>query len=113
MQRRNVDLPEPEGPITTATSPAFTARSMPLSTSRWPNDLCTASARTISPESPPLAGPGSVSTRSTGSVLMDHPSDDARIDQRWRGTPAGPRPVPPGEVPLDVELRHHQDTAQE
>src|SRR5437763_1251368 len=95
MQRRNVDLPEPDGPITTATSPERTVRSMPLSTSRWPKDLCTLSARTI-----------------RSSVLMDDPSDAGRFDQRRRGL-ARAGPVPPGEVPLDVVLHDHQDAAQD
>ena len=47
MQRRNVDLPEPEGPSRQATSPGATSRSMPVSTSIGPNRLVTASARTI------------------------------------------------------------------
>ena len=33
MQRRNVDLPEPDGPMTQATSPGCTVRSIPRSTS--------------------------------------------------------------------------------
>ena len=47
MQRRNVDLPDPDGPITHITSPGATSRSMPLSTLSWPNDLQTLSAFTI------------------------------------------------------------------
>ena len=39
MQRRNVDLPDPDGPITQATSPGCTARSMPRSTSTSPEAL--------------------------------------------------------------------------
>ncbi len=39
-QRSSVDLPEPEGPITQTTSPVSTWKSMPLSTSWSPNDLC-------------------------------------------------------------------------
>lgn len=47
MHRRKVDLPEPEGPMRQNTSPGFTSRSMPLSTSTWPKDLWTPSALTI------------------------------------------------------------------
>src|SRR5271155_2281008 len=47
MQRRKVDLPEPDGPRMHITSPRPTSRLMPLSTSRRPKYLCTPSARTI------------------------------------------------------------------
>src|ERR1700682_990117 len=47
MQRRNVLLPEPEGPITHMTSFGWTSRSMPRSTSSRPKFLCTASALTM------------------------------------------------------------------
>src|SRR5689334_19855006 len=40
-QRRNVDLPDPEGPMITATSPRATSRSIPRSTSLRPKRLCT------------------------------------------------------------------------
>src|SRR5699024_5192270 len=43
MQRSRVDLPEPEGPTSTATSPACTVRSQPFSTWRSPKDLWTCS----------------------------------------------------------------------
>ena len=47
MQRRNVDLPEPDGPSMHITSPRLTSRSIPFSTSRRPKRLCTPSALTI------------------------------------------------------------------
>src|SRR6478735_2642690 len=47
MHRRNVDLPEPDGPIRQNTSRGFTSRSMPLRMCASPKDLCTASALTI------------------------------------------------------------------
>ncbi len=47
MQRRNVLLPEPDGPSRHITSPGWTDRSMPLSTSSLPKDLWTASALTM------------------------------------------------------------------
>ncbi len=47
MQRRNVDLPEPDGPSRHITSPGCTSSVMPFSTSRRPKRLCTASALTI------------------------------------------------------------------
>ena len=40
MQRRSVDLPLPDAPISAMTSCSATSRSMPRSTSRSPNDLC-------------------------------------------------------------------------
>src|SRR2546421_7699357 len=47
MQRRNVDLPEPEAPIMQTTSPGWTSRETPRRTSRRPKRLCTPSALTI------------------------------------------------------------------
>ena len=47
MQRRNVDLPDPDGPSMHITSPRPTSRSIPLSTSSRPNRLWTPSALTI------------------------------------------------------------------
>ena len=47
MQRRKVDLPDPDGPMMHTTSPAGTVREMPLSASWLPNDLQTSAARTI------------------------------------------------------------------
>ena len=41
-QRSSVDLPEPDGPITQTTWPSSTWKSMPLSTSLSPKDLCSA-----------------------------------------------------------------------
>src|SRR5260370_41279997 len=47
MQRRNVLLPEPDGPIMHMTSFGCTSRSMPRNTSRRPKLLFTASAFTM------------------------------------------------------------------
>ena len=47
MQRSIVDLPEPDGPRMTTTSPFWTSRSTPLSTSSEPKDLCSPWMRTI------------------------------------------------------------------
>ena len=41
MQRSMVDLPEPDGPMTTTTSFFTTVRSTPCSTLSWSKDLCT------------------------------------------------------------------------
>lgn len=49
MQRRNVDLPEPDGPIRQKTSRGATSRSMPLRMWAAPKDLWTPSALTIGP----------------------------------------------------------------
>ena len=46
IARHSVDLPEPEGPITTTTSPRWTVRSMSCSTWRSPNHLLTWSSTT-------------------------------------------------------------------
>src|ERR1700749_1292055 len=48
MQRRNVDLPDPDGPSRHITSPRLTSRLMPLRTSRRPKRLWTPSALTMS-----------------------------------------------------------------
>ena len=47
MQRRNVLLPEPDGPSSETTSPVSTERSMLLSTSLSPKTLRTRLASTI------------------------------------------------------------------
>ena len=47
MQRRKVDLPEPDGPMMQATSPGCTTMSTPRSTSVEPKLLCTPSASTM------------------------------------------------------------------
>src|SRR5262245_9889876 len=47
MQRRNVDFPEPEGPMRQLTSHSRTSIDTPLMTSSRPKCLCTPSALTI------------------------------------------------------------------
>ena len=47
MQRRSVDLPDPEGPMTHTTSPRNTSRSTPWSTSSGPKFLLTDWMRTM------------------------------------------------------------------
>ena len=47
MQRRNVDLPDPEGPIRHMTCPRGTSSEIPFSTSSRPKRLCTPSALII------------------------------------------------------------------
>src|ERR1700688_2978270 len=47
MQRRNVDLPDPDGPRMHITSPGTTSREIPFRTSSRPKYLCTPSALTI------------------------------------------------------------------
>ena len=44
----NVDLPEPDGPIITTTSPFFTDVVMPRSAWKLPNHLCTSRQTMIS-----------------------------------------------------------------
>src|SRR4051812_49153571 len=57
MQRRNVDLPEPDGPTMHITSPLPTSSVMPLSTCKAPKLLQTASAFTIGVMRPHLLLP--------------------------------------------------------
>src|SRR3990170_646746 len=63
MQRSNVDLPDPDGPITQTTSPVSTRKSIPLSTSRSPKCLC--SSRTWMGDTSGFM----VSPRTSGSLL--------------------------------------------
>ncbi len=46
MQRRSVDLPEPDAPIMVTTWPGITVRSMPRRTTLLPKDFCSPSTRT-------------------------------------------------------------------
>jgi hypothetical protein len=47
MQRRSVDLPEPDGPMMHTASPFATLIEMPRSTSVAPNAWCTSTSRKI------------------------------------------------------------------
>jgi len=47
MVRMNVDLPEPDAPKMTTTSPVSTVRSIPRRTCSWPNHLWTSRATMI------------------------------------------------------------------
>src|SRR4029453_3895728 len=100
MQRRKVDLPEPDAPSRTTTWPGSTSMSMPLSTSRWPKLLCTASALTIG-----VPSPGPAAALPARSVSM------AR-SLRPRPGPYLSGAEPLGEVPLDIELANHQHAGQ-
>src|SRR5438094_7404056 len=51
--RRRVDLPQPDGPTTTTSSPSATAQLTPCTTSRVPYDLRTPSRVTVSTFFPP------------------------------------------------------------
>ena len=86
MQRRNVDLPEPDGPMTHITSPRWTVRSMPLSTSSRPKRLCTPSASTIGG-----ARPAPRRSRPSAGPLAAAPADD----QAGRSGPVLAAPAPP------------------
>src|SRR5690242_20119803 len=93
MQRRNVVLPEPDGPSRHTTSRLLTSRSMPLRTSVPWNALCTLTACTsgISPAisvaslgdsgrlRPRRLGAEPTAEASLQEVLADH--HDAREDQ--------------------------------
>src|SRR5436309_3428578 len=98
MQRRKVDLPEPEGPSSTTTELGCTCMSMPLSTSRWPKLLWTASALTIG---------GDASWLGTKESTR---SDAMRTSSDWRGRARLPSTASeaPAEVPFQVILPDHQ-----
>src|SRR4051794_40254574 len=102
MHRMNVDFPEPDGPMMHSTSPGWTSRVMPLSTSTGPNVLRTSSARTsgsdtgrtpyrlltthrAEPRHHPLPRPGGdVAARSSAETLLEEVLPDvqhARHDQ--------------------------------
>src|SRR5713101_6809914 len=110
MQRRNVLLPEPEGPIMHITSPGETSRSMPRSTSSRPKLLCTASALTMG-----VALMSSMPSRERHWQL--------RRRRRVEGKEYSPQPLDrrlrqlalraPGEVPLEVKLSDRQDRGHE
>src|SRR5690349_2346866 len=87
-QRRNVDLPEPDGPSMHITSPGWTSSVTPCSTSRRPKRLWTPSALTI------------------GSLAMMREEPAAQPLQR-RGGQLARRP--PAVVALDVVLADRED----
>src|SRR6266853_3431541 len=94
MQRRNVLLPEPDGPITHITSFGCTSRSMPCSTSSRPKLLCTASALTIGP----MLTSGALRTN-----IEKHAPES--LERRWGQLALRP----PAEVALEVVLADGQD----
>src|SRR5258707_12766201 len=105
MQRRNVLLPEPEGPIMHMTSLGATSRSMPRRTSRRPKLLCTASALTIG------MAPMSVRPRERNRGL-DRRRDVTSEEDLLETLPRRRRQLPlrtPGEVPLQGVLADGQD----
>src|SRR5438128_1911886 len=83
-QRRNVDLPPPEGPMITTTSPRLTSRLTPLSTSALWKRLQTSTARTIGASLVPSA-PLMVSVPTAGHVTgpakaHEHPPREPRLE---------------------------------
>src|SRR5690349_20713213 len=66
MQRISVDLPEPEGPQMTISSPLATVRSMFFSAWKAPNHLSTPSIRTATPPS----APGESASNSPGLAFI-------------------------------------------
>ncbi len=62
-QRSTVDLPEPERPKITTTSPWCTSMSTPLTTSRCPKLLCSPSMRTTTSRSVPVMRRSSAAVR--------------------------------------------------
>src|SRR5487761_1436573 len=108
MQRRNVLLPEPVGPMMHITSFGKTSRSMPRSTSKRPKLLCTASALTI--------GVAAISVMQAGQRWgcfrrlgrrrvkgEEHPAEPLQRRQ-WQFTLRAAR-----EVTLDVVLADGED----
>src|SRR3989442_10437246 len=108
MQRRNVLLPEPEGPIMHMTSRGATSRSMPRKTSSRPKFLWTASALTIGAPcmSAMLAGQHGRYFRGTGRRSMEGHQDPPK-PLKW-----GQRQSPlraAAEISLEVVLPYRQD----
>ena len=83
MQRRNVDLPDPDGPIRHSTCPRPTSSVMPLSTANAPKLLHTRSALTI----------GVVSVAVVISVRPRHvrAGRGAGFDHQWLALRVGQR----------------------
>ena len=96
MQRRNVDLPEPDGPTSTSTCPLATSRVMPLSTLSAPKFLQTRFGldhRQVVGGGHGIAAPPIIcALASASSCLVVSLRDDAA-----------------GEVALQVVLADHQD----
>src|ERR1017187_8962679 len=97
MQRSNVLLPDPEGPIRQVPSPRVTVRSTPLRTSTPAYDLrtpraCTIKSFTASPQGSSRAG------YETLKEPLGRPVECAAV--AWGAVPAGPllRSAAPGRT---------------
>src|SRR5690625_7180966 len=102
MQRSRVDLPEPEGPTSTHTSPERTVSAQSLSTWRSPKVLCrpsisitaSAAAGTGAEAVPSVVGAGAEAVPSgVGAGAEPEPAADGA--RGWRGTGAHPGTAPP------------------
>src|SRR5665213_957595 len=95
MQRRKVDLPEPDGPTRTSTWPRSSSSVTPFRTLRAPKSLQTCSAFTM-------------------GVISSHPRVlELRLGQRLElfGRQLAGRAT--REVPLQVELADHEDAGDQ
>src|SRR5699024_1979487 len=126
MQRSRVDLPEPEGPTSTHTSPERTVSAQALSTWRSPKLLCRPS---ISISAAADAGTGAEAVPSGRQAGAGRGSGSSQLRLRERVVRGGAGAVDRGlaggastlagggavieaaaEVPLQVILAHHQHT---
>src|SRR5207302_7278028 len=108
MQRRNVLLPDPDGPIRHSTSLGATSRSIPRSTSSRPNRLCTASAFTMGSDVMPIAYPVAMLAprRRSRRPRME---GEQRAAKSWERRRRQLALRASREVPLDVVLAESQD----
>ena len=100
-QRSTVDFPEPERPKITTTSPRWTSRSTPRTTSRWPKLLCSPSMRTTT-------------SRRSGSHRRRHPCAAsvrlAQLDAHGAGD-VGPV-VAPADPSLQPGLEEREEDGE-
>src|SRR5581483_6490285 len=86
-QRSRVDLPEPEAPIRQTTACSSTARSIPRSTSAWPNDFRTPSmtSASLTASLASMTLPARLRRASPGARPPDvSATDDSRLSMRLR-----------------------------
>src|SRR6476469_8442411 len=109
IARHRVDLPDPDGPMTTTTSPAPTVRSMSLSTCRSPKCLLTpvrttrASVMQVNLATVGTARPSRCAQ--DGQVAESRPSGDPELPYPFGDGPHGAfaRPEPYGHAGDEVQ----------
>src|SRR3990172_4829277 len=100
MQRRNVVLPEPLGPMTTTTSPRSTSIVTPRSTSSRPKRLSTSRARNMgSAIAPTFYAPPAPASNAAAAHNRQRPRE-----QRLR-----PLPLGDSEGALELRLKQAED----